>query len=91
MFLTCILAILPIALVDGAQFPFGCKLYSSLNKDCPESIGRTYILEAIGMILGGLIFTFLLLKLFNSFQIVFILGTLSLISAALLYINCEII
>ena len=67
MLLSCFLSLLPIALVDGIQFPFGCKLYSSTKKEGSASIGKVYILEAIGMMLGGIIFTYVFLKFFNSF------------------------
>ena len=90
MFLGCLLALLPIALIDGIQFPFGCKLYSSIKNEGAGSIGKVYILEAIGMITGGIIFTYVFLKFFNSFELAFILGMISLASALFLTISSDL-
>ncbi|MFH1655740.1 MAG: hypothetical protein ABH954_03930 [Candidatus Omnitrophota bacterium] len=90
MLLSCLFVLAPIALIDGTQFSFGCKLYSSVKKEAPSTIGKVYILEAIGMIAGGIIFTFVFLKFFNSFQIVFLLSLLSIISALLLNFSSQL-
>ncbi len=84
MFVACIFVLTPIAVIDGAQFSFGCKLYSSIKEARASSIGKVYILEALGMLAGGLIFTYLFLKFLNSFQIAFLLSMLCIISAAFL-------
>ncbi|OGW82794.1 MAG: hypothetical protein A2987_00955 [Omnitrophica bacterium RIFCSPLOWO2_01_FULL_45_10] len=74
----------PLSLLDGAQFPFGCRMMRDASNRPLESAGRVYILEAIGFILAGPIFTYLLITRFNSFSISFIIGLLNLISASLL-------
>ncbi|MBI4974623.1 MAG: hypothetical protein HZC19_02285 [Candidatus Omnitrophica bacterium] len=75
----------PLSLFDGAQFPFGCRMLSDRQKEGSlESAGRVYILEAIGFIFAGPLFTFLLITRFNSFSIAFLLGLVNLVSAALL-------
>jgi len=90
MLLSCLFVLAPVALIDGLQFPFGCKLYSSAKKEAPSSIGKVYILEAIGMIAGGIIFTYVFLKFFNSFQIAFLLGLFSIISAIFIYLSSNL-
>ncbi|MBM3252556.1 MAG: hypothetical protein FJZ11_07260, partial [Candidatus Omnitrophica bacterium] len=90
MFLSCLFVLSPIALIDGTQFSFGCKLLSSIKKQTASSIGGVYILEAIGMIAGGIIFTYVFLKFLNSFQISFILGLFSIISAILIYLTSNL-
>lgn len=74
----------PLSLFDGAQFPFGCRILSDAKARALESAGRVYILEAVGFILAGPIFTYLLITKFHSFTIAFILGALNLFSATLL-------
>jgi spermidine synthase len=65
----------PLGLVDGTMFTFGCKAYS-------EEAGHVYVIEAIGGIIGGLVFTYLFIPFFNSIQIILILAFLNLASAA---------
>lgn len=89
MLLSCLFVLIPIAVVDGAQFSFGCKLYSSTKKSEASSIGKAYILEAAGMLVGGIVFTYIFLKFLNSFQIAFILGMLSIASALFLNFSLE--
>jgi len=78
----CILA--PLSILDGAQFPFGCRMLSDIEKKPVESAGKVYILEAMGFILAGPVFTYLLITRLNSFAIAFLLGAMNLFSAALL-------
>ena len=78
----CILA--PLSIFDGAQFPFGCRMLSDIEKKPVESAGKVYILEAMGFILAGPVFTYLLITRLNSFAIAFLLGAMNLFSAALL-------
>lgn len=74
----------PLSIFDGAQFPFGCRLLTDASGRPLESSGRVYILEAMGFILAGPIFTYLLITKLNSFSIAFSLGLLNLLSAILL-------
>ncbi len=85
-----LLAMLPIALIDGAMFSFGCKLYSKIKKSAVRHIGRAYILEAKGMIIGALCFTYIFIKFFDSFKIVSILGLLFVVSGFMMYLFSEI-
>jgi len=112
VFLSSFLIIAPLSLLDGIEFPFGCRLYTDFSKKplpapactceaCTgiagtgvkpaqvsqaqvESAGKVYILEAIGFIIAGPIFTYLLLTHFHSAQIAIIIGLLNLLSAFLL-------
>lgn len=74
----------PLSIFDGSQFPFGCRIWSDHFKKRLESAGKVYILEALGFIIAGPIFTYLLITRLHSFEIAFILGLVNLISAALL-------
>jgi len=76
----------PLSLSDGAQFTFGCKIFSQLSKEDAPSIGKVYIYEAIGFIIGGAIFTYLLIPYFHSMQIACGIAVLNLSSALLLLV-----
>lgn len=84
IFFTSLLILIPIGLINGAQFSFGCKLLSSLEKKNASLIGRVYVYEAVGSIIGGLIATYICLQYLNTIQTVFMLSLLNVISALFL-------
>ncbi|OGX23619.1 MAG: hypothetical protein A3J51_06785 [Omnitrophica WOR_2 bacterium RIFCSPHIGHO2_02_FULL_45_21] len=84
IFFSSLFILAPLSILDGAQFPFGCRILSDREKSPLESAGKVYILEAMGFILAGPIFTYLLVTKLNSFAIAFLLGGLNLFSAAAL-------
>lgn len=65
----CGLLLLPLSCLLSICFVLCCKM---LKEAAPESnaAGIIYILEALGATLAGAIFTFFLVRYFNSFQIV---------------------
>ncbi len=86
IFYSSFLILLPVSLSHGALFTYGSKLYSRHEKDGATSIGKVYILETIGSIIGGLLITFLLIQYFNSFEIAFMISLINaLISMLLLW------
>lgn len=91
IFYTSFLILIPLALVDGAMFAFGCRAYAylagdeaPLERDQASFIGWVYVYEALGAIVGGVVFTYLLIPFLYSLQIVLFLSGLNLLSAALL-------
>lgn len=81
------LILLPVSLPHGALFTFGCKIYSltkSLDEERAVPIGRVYVYETVGTILGAVGFTYLLVPYFHSFQIAIGVGVLNFITAVLL-------
>ena len=76
------LILTPLGLVDGAMFTFGCKAYSHLVPKEIRSIGNVYVLEAIGGIVGGLVFTYLFIPYLHAIQVILVLAALNLASAA---------
>jgi len=76
------LILTPLALVDGAMFAFGCRAYATLAGKQAPSIGRVYVGEALGAIVGGIVFTYLLIPFLYSLQIVLLLSGLNLLAAA---------
>jgi spermidine synthase len=78
------------SLVHGALFVFTCKLCAQFRDPEPDahkgasSIGRVYVWETIGHITGAVVFTFLLIPIFHSFAIVFVVGVLTLMASVTL-------
>ncbi len=86
IFYSSLLILLPVTLPLGALFTYGCKLYSQYIRKDVSSIGKVYVLESIGSIIGGLLMTFLLIQYLNSFEIAFIISLANtLISTFLLW------
>jgi spermidine synthase len=86
IFYSSFLILLPVTLPHGALFTYGSKLYSQYIKEDASSIGKVYILETIGSMIGGILITFLLIQYLNSFEIAFIISLMNaLISAMLLW------
>jgi spermidine synthase len=82
IFVSSFLILLPLALVDGAMFTFGVRAYSRLTAQRAPSVGRVYVYEAVGGIVGGVVFTYLFLPLLFSLQIVLVISGLNLLAAA---------
>ncbi len=79
VFLSSFLLLFPTSFSHGALFSLGCRLHSkfSQRKDS-SSIGKVYALETLGTLLGGLVFTYLLIPFFNSFKISFFLSLINI-------------
>ncbi len=85
IFYSSLLILLPVSLPYGALFTYGCKLYSQNTREDASSIGKVYLLETFGFIIGGLLMTFLLIQYFNPFEIAFMISlTMASISVFLI-------
>jgi len=73
-----------LSFCDGALFSLGCSIYSSLTKRDFSSIAFVYILESLGFFVGGLFFSFLLIRYFDSFQIILLVSIINLILGLIL-------
>jgi spermidine synthase len=80
VFVSSFLILAPLSIFDGAQFPFGCRIWRDHTKKDIESAGNVYIFEAIGFVIAGPIFTYLLITKLHSFQIAIFIGILNLLS-----------
>jgi spermidine synthase len=74
----------PLGITNGVMFALGCSLHADWAKKGAPSIGRVYLYEALGAGAGGVLYAFLFVPFFSSFQVAFLLGTANLISALLL-------
>ncbi len=77
IFYSSFLILLPVALPLGGLFTYGCHLYSQCVKEDASSIGKVYVLESIGAMIGGLLITFLLIQYLNAFEIAFIVSSIN--------------
>jgi spermidine synthase len=73
----------PLGMANGILFALGCSLRSKENGRGAASIGRVYFLEALGAGAGGILYTFVFIP-WDSFQIIFFLGTANLASGIFL-------
>lgn len=77
IFYSSFLILLPVSFPHGALFTYGCKLHSALSQEDATSIGKVYVFETTGSIIGGLLITFVLIQYFHSFEIVFMISFLN--------------
>ena len=82
--------ITPFSFFVGAIFPVACSLLptAAFQSSSPNSqpIGRIYIAEAIGSIIGGVGFTFFLVTRYNAFQIAMLSGGLVFLMVGVLLV-----
>lgn len=62
------LILLPVSAPHGALFSFGCTLYSRFSESKAASLGKGYVFETLGTIVGGVVWTFVLATRLHSFQ-----------------------
>jgi spermidine synthase len=80
----------PTCLLLGGQFVLLSRIWrESEQANDASGAGKTYVGEAIGNMIGGLLFTFLMVHLLNSFQSAFLAAILML--AALLFMTRKLI
>jgi len=87
MFYSSLLILLPVSLSHGALFTFSCKLYSTYLDHSPASIGKVYVFETIGTILGGVVWTYLLIIYLHAFQMAVGLALFNFIVLLILLIH----
>jgi spermidine synthase len=66
---TTAIALAPLCLLSGALFGLGAQLLAAEG----GTVGRAYLYESLGSMIGGALFTFLLVSLLNPFQIAFLM------------------
>jgi spermidine synthase len=79
IFIISFLSMAPACLLFGSLFTLGSKVLSD--------IGDMYIAESIGAVIGGVVFSYILIYLFNPFQIAGIICALLSISSIYIYKN----
>ena len=73
-----------ICMILGFTFTLISKLASEKSKIPAKEVGKIYLLEGLGASIGGLVFSFFLIKFLSPFQNIFIVASVNLIIAILL-------
>ncbi|MFU8771129.1 MAG: fused MFS/spermidine synthase [Anaerolineales bacterium] len=69
MIVSCFLLVAPTCLLLGAQFVLLSRVWRESDQvEDTSAAGKTYVGEAAGNMLGGLVFTFVMVQYLNSFQ-----------------------
>jgi len=83
VFLYSVLVLAPFCLLSGMQFTLLCSVLSK-ERDRAQGVGNVYITTTVGNILGGLLFSYLLVMFLDSFQSAYLIVFLNLVSALVL-------
>ncbi|MGA2797552.1 MAG: fused MFS/spermidine synthase [Thermoguttaceae bacterium] len=83
----CFVLMAPYCLATGYLLTLACMAAAS-GPD-PASIGRVYFFDNLGGVLGGILFTFVLIRLFSHFGILYFPAVLNLLLAALVAVSAR--
>ncbi|MFH1692489.1 MAG: hypothetical protein ABIC68_08020 [Candidatus Omnitrophota bacterium] len=75
-----IISLASVATLDGTMFTIAFRLITQTMDEKPSAMAKIYLIESIGLIIGGLMFAFVMLFFLNSFQIVFLLSGANLLA-----------
>ncbi len=84
LFLFSPLIIIPFSFVIGFIFPFSAHAFRGLTRGAATDIGVMYILESLGSLMGGVVFTFVLAPRVSSFYVMGLLESVVLTNLLLL-------
>ena len=73
----------PVSFLIGFAFPLAASLIASENAEA-DPIAKVYIVEALGSLVGGALFSFVLIELFPSLFLALLMGLVLLIGAQVL-------
>ncbi len=76
--------VFPLGMTVGVLFPLACSMMESPSGQPSKVIAKAYVLEATGMLLGGVSLTFLLLPRMDHLAILAAVGSITLITATLI-------
>ncbi|HHT9120057.1 MAG TPA: fused MFS/spermidine synthase [Candidatus Hypogeohydataceae bacterium YC41] len=83
------LIIMPFSFIIGFIFPFSAHVFKGFTKGAATDIGFMYILESVGSLIGGTVFTFVLAPRVSSFYAMSILNSVVLTNLLLLSMFSE--
>lgn len=64
-----LIILFPTGFFHGMLFSIGCGMYNRITEGAPSSIGKVYFYEMLGTIVGGVLGSYILIPIFNSFEI----------------------
>lgn len=77
-----LVALLPVTVLDGALFPYGCRNISTVFRS-EGAAARVYIYESIGAFFAGILFVIYFIYFFTTVELAAIVFSLNLFSAFL--------
>ncbi|MFN3467582.1 MAG: spermidine synthase, partial [Candidatus Brocadiales bacterium] len=80
------LIIMPFSFVVGFIFPFSAQVFKGFTRGAATDIGTVYVLESLGSLAGGVVFTFVLAPRVSSFHAMGLLDSVVLTNLLLLSI-----
>ncbi len=90
MALSCFLLTAPACLIIGAQFVILSKIWRESDRaEDTSGTGKTYVGEAFGNMLGGILFTFILVHYLNAFQTAVLVALLMIGTA--IFMNRQVV
>ncbi len=84
IFIYSFLILLPFCLVSGFMVTLACGIFSELGKTPAGQVGRIYFFETLGSVCGGMLFSYVLIYLLESFQVIYTVVLLNLLLAFIL-------
>ena len=84
IFYSSLIVLAPLGILHGFQFALGSKILSAGSRTPAIEVGKVYICEAIGTMVGGIMFTYWLVHYLHPLEITLCVGLLSLASALVL-------
>ena len=70
MLFSSLLVLSAVCILQGALFTYSCRIHSLFSGPGATSVGRVYVYETVGTIIGGVACTYLLIPYLDSFQAV---------------------
>ncbi len=58
-----------VCVLQGALFTYSCRIYALFSSPGASAVGKVYVYETVGTIVGGIACTYLLIPYFHSFQV----------------------
>ena len=68
MFYSSFLILLPVSVLHGALFTYSCHIYAMFSDQDASSAGKVYAYETVGMVIGGIVCTYLVIPYLDTFQ-----------------------
>ncbi len=84
IFYSSFLLLAPVCVLIGAQFALGCRILAAGAETPAREVGKIYVAEALGCMIGGAGFTYLLVHRFHAFEIALLAVLLNLMAGVIL-------
>jgi len=90
LWLAALLMVTPVSIISGATFPLLCAALSKKAREAGWEIGKVYVLEAVGTVIAGSLFTYVLAGRASTFRIDLAAGIFLTLNAAALAFSARL-